>query len=91
MLADVHVNTAAGLDQGITRVAPKVLARAAGIAGQLTKAFTPELVATLAPGMVPGAYGNHTTVYVTNNYLVGEPTSKTANKGLPYASVLGLA
>lgn len=68
-----------------------MLARAAGIAGQLTKAFTPKLVATLAPAMMPGGYGNHTTVHVTNDHPVSEPTSKTVNKGLPYASVLGLA
>jgi hypothetical protein len=39
---------------------------------------------------VPG-YGNQTTVNVTNNYPQAEPTSRTVNRGLQYASVLGLA
>jgi hypothetical protein len=57
----------------------------------LAKAFTPKPVATLTPGLVPGGYGHQTTVNVTNNFPQAEPTSKTVNKGLRYASVLGLA
>ncbi|MEU4511782.1 hypothetical protein AB0G05_20000 [Nonomuraea wenchangensis] len=90
IFSEIGAFTMSGLEHGIVEAAPKMLAKAAGVAGQLSKAFQPKPVATLTPGMVGGHYGNQTVVNVTNNYPLSEPTSKTVNKGLQYASVLGL-
>ncbi len=87
---DIGMNTMAGLELGIVGAAPKMIASAVGVAGQLSRSFTPKLAGGVAPGGVGGRV-SHTTVNVTNHYPQAEPTSRTVNRGLQVAAVIGLA
>ncbi|TMR97531.1 hypothetical protein [Nonomuraea basaltis] len=87
---DIGANAMTGLRLGMVGSAAAVMKSARGIAGQLTGSFAPELRSTgyQATG---SQTGGQVTVNVTNHFPQAEPTSRTVNRGLQYAAVLGLA
>ncbi|MEV4806760.1 hypothetical protein AB0K18_42770 [Nonomuraea sp. NPDC049421] len=91
VLADIGVNTVAGMVTGMNASAAAVVATARSIAGQVATGLTPA-AGLGSTGQKIAARGSAApvTVNVTNNYPQAEPTSRTVNRGLQYASMLGL-
>ncbi|MFI6909649.1 hypothetical protein ACIBKY_50900 [Nonomuraea sp. NPDC050394] len=95
LFAAIGANTMLGMRDGMLGQTRAVLTAARSIAGQLGRAFTPELSANLATtGRTVTGGGSRTggavTVHVTAINPVAEPTSDTVNRGLAYAGMLGV-
>ncbi|MGW4639548.1 phage tail protein [Sphaerisporangium sp. NPDC004334] len=92
VFAEIGMFTMAGLESGITVGSKKMLGSAATVAGKLADTFGSQVAVPGGQvGPAPARYQNTTTVHVTNHYPQAEPTSRTVNRGLQYAAVVGLA
>ncbi|MEU1883434.1 hypothetical protein ABZ470_39525 [Streptosporangium sp. NPDC020072] len=91
VFAAIGGHTMTGLMRGMVGSSPAVLASAQHIAGQLVRGFNPQLgVGSTGQRAQPGRPGGPVTVHVTNHYPQAEPTSRTVNRGLQYAAMVGL-
>jgi hypothetical protein len=93
MFAEIGKFTILGVPQGMRQATPKVLATVTSIAGQISRAFDPDLSTDLGSTGTPVTGGTRTggaNVQVVNYYPQAEPTSVSINRGLQYTGMLGV-
>ncbi|WP_433426358.1 phage tail protein (plasmid) [Microtetraspora malaysiensis] len=92
VFAEIGRYTMLGMREGLLDGTPQVLSTMAGIAGQLSQSFAPDLSVPgmTVPDKLAGGGWARTVVNVTNHYPVAEPTSTTVNRSLQYTGALGV-